>query len=164
MNTYTDYRKKIKSGDLLAWSHRGWRTWHDIKIQLMRMFTQSEYSHVGTAWVVAGRVLVIEAVEPKLRLYPLSRLGSFFHIPLKAEWSKATEEKALEHIGKDYKQLQAIRAYFEPLGKDNVSECAALAINIAAADNIDLGDRATPDAVVRQAQLYGHSLNYVVNE
>jgi hypothetical protein len=53
---YEAAREKVKSGDLLAWSHRGWRSWYDIQIQLVRFFTQSEYSHVGIAWVVGGRV------------------------------------------------------------------------------------------------------------
>jgi len=58
---YSEVRDTIKSGDLLAWSHRGWRTWYDIKIQAVRFFTQSEFSHVGVAWAVGGRVFVLEA-------------------------------------------------------------------------------------------------------
>ena len=164
MNTYNEYRSKIKSGDLLAWSHRGWKSIHDIKIQLVRMFTQSEYSHVGVAWVVGERVFVIEAVEPCVRIFPLSKLGSFYHIPLNAPWSASTEEKALSYVGAEYKQLQAIKAFFKPLGKGNVSECAALVLTILEHDGIILENRATPDAVVYQAQLYGHPTFYVENK
>lgn len=160
---YADIRSTIRSGDLLAWSHRGWRTIHDIKIQIVRMATRSEYSHVGVAWVVGGRVFVIEAVEPLVRVYPLSKLGAFYHIPLGAPWAPPTEELALSHLGKEYSQLDAIRAFFKPLGRSVVSECAALVLNVLHADGVDLGDRATPDGVVYQAQLYGHPTYYIEN-
>lgn len=160
---YADARPTLRSGDLLAWSHRGWSTFHDIKIQLVRMFTRSEYSHVGLVWVIGGRVLVIEAVEPLVRIYPLSKLGSFYHLPMQATWKPETEELALSHVGTPYSQLDAIRAFFKPLGSSVVTECAALVLNILHADGVDLGDRATPDAVVYQAQLYDHPTFYIEN-
>lgn len=158
---YADVRSTIRSGDLLAWSHRGWRTWHDFKIQMVRMFTRSEYSHVGVAWVVGGRVFVIEAVQPLVRVYLLSKLGGFYHIPTVAPWKPETEELALSHVGVPYSQLDAVRAFFKPLGRSVVTECAALVLNVLHADGVDLGDRATPDAVVYQAQLYGHPTFYI---
>lgn len=162
MKKYEEYRGNIKSGDLLAWSHRGWRSWHDIKIQIVRAFTQSEYSHVGCAWVVGARVLVIEAVEPMVRIYPLSKLGDFYHVPVEAPWGLATEEAALGYVGRDYKQLEAVEAYFRPLEEGTVSECAALVIEVLRRDGIYLGNRATPDAVMRTAQQRGHPTYYVV--
>lgn len=159
---YADARSTIRSGDLLAWSHRGWWSWHDFKIQMVRMFTRSEYSHVAIAWVVGGRVFVIEAVEPLVRIYPLSKLGEFYHIALGAPWKPETEEVALSHVGVRYSQLDAIKAFFRPLGPNKVTECAALALNILHADGVDLGERATPDAVVYQAQLFGHPTELIV--
>lgn len=70
---YTDLRPQIKTGDLLAWSHRSWGSWYDFKIQVVRMFTRSEYCHVGIAWVVNDRVFVIEAVSAGVRIFPLSK-------------------------------------------------------------------------------------------
>jgi hypothetical protein len=163
VKNYPTYRKEIKSGDILAWSHRGWKSFHDFKIQMVRAFTRSEYSHVGIAWVVGGRVFVIEAIEPCARIYPLSRAGSFYHIPLNADWKPSTEEIALSYIGADYKQLDAVKAFFKPLGKNSTSECAALVLNILDKDGIDLGNRATPDAVMLEAQLHGYPTYFVSN-
>lgn len=160
---YSDIRSTIKSGDLLAFSHEGWGSWHDFKVQMVRMFTRSEYSHVGIAWVVGDRVFCIEAVEPCARIYPLSKLGNFYWMPLKAPWKPSTEELALSYVGEEYKSLNAIKAFFKPLPKGDVSECAALAIQVAWADGIDLGNRATPDAVVEAAQAMGHPLYLVQN-
>jgi hypothetical protein len=99
VNKYSEIRSQIKSGDLLAFRHEGWKSWHDFKVQLVRMFTRSEYSHVAVAWVVGERVMVVEAVEPCVRIFPLSKLGSFYWIPLNAPWKKETEEKALSYVG-----------------------------------------------------------------
>ncbi len=158
---YTKCRPTIASGDLLAWSHRGWASFYDWKVQFIRFCMQSEYSHVGVAWCVGERVFVIEAVEPRARIYPLSKLGSFYHIPMFAPWKKETEEAALSFVGAEYKQLQAIKAFFTPLDRGNVSECAALAIEVLMHDGISLGTRATPDAVVREAQRLGNPTFFI---
>jgi hypothetical protein len=163
MPSYAAQRHEIKSGDLLAWSHRKWGSLYDIKIQAVRLFTMSEYSHVGIAWVVSGRVFVIEAVEPMVRIYPLSKLGSFYHIPLGAEWSPDTEAAAISHVGAEYRQLEAIEMYFRDWKPGVVSECAALVLEVCAQGGIYLGRRATPDAVVREAQRLGHPTYYLEN-
>lgn len=161
---YHNYRDSIQSGDLLAWSERGWSSWHDLKVQMVRMFTRSEYSHVGIAWVVSGRVFVIEAVMPKVRIYPLSKLGSFYHVPLNMSWSRDVEEFAISTVGEEYSQLSALKAFFKAVNRDEVDECASLAIAIANRARINLGTRATPDAVVRKALTFDHALRYVENE
>lgn len=161
---YATIRPSIRSGDLLAWSHRGIRSWHDLKIALVRMFTKSEYSHVGTAWVVGERVLVIEAVIPLVRIFPLSKLGDFYHLPLQAPWTQATEALALSYVGQEYSQLQAIQAPFVKPKHDDLWECAELAAHIALSDGIDLGQIYTPSEVVRNAQLRGALVQYVTQE
>jgi hypothetical protein len=153
---YADVRSKLKSGDLLAWSHRPWDTFYDVKIQAVRMITRSEYSHVGICWISAGRVWVIEAVQPRVRIYPLSKLGEFYYTTLDVAWTQDVEDAALEHIGVEYRQLDAIRAYFDMLESGKVSECAALALVVSMSGGVYLGDRATPDAVMREAQRLGN--------
>ena len=87
MNHYANIRQHIKSGDLLAWSHRApwWASLRDCKIALVRLFTRSEYCHVGIAWVLGGRVFVIEAVKPEVRIYPLSKLAPFYWVQVPAQ-------------------------------------------------------------------------------
>lgn len=158
---YRQARPLIRSGDLLGWSHRGVRSWHDLKIWLVRMFTRSEYSHVGTAWVVGNRVFVIEAVIPLVRIYPLSKLGDFYWFPLEAAWSEAAEALALSKVGHKYSQLQAVQAPFSTPRADDLWECAELAATVAAVDGINLGLVYTPSEVVRQAMLRGSVATYV---
>ena len=57
---------------------------HDksIAVCLEGMFTRSTYAHVGLAWVIGGRVFVLEAVKPRLRIYPLSKYANFYLLGL----------------------------------------------------------------------------------
>ena len=65
---YQDARVDIQSGDLLAWSGRS------AIGRFIRSWTGGTASHVGVAWVVAGRVLVLEAREGRgVTVRPLSR-------------------------------------------------------------------------------------------
>ena len=158
---YKQARPMIRSGDVLAWSHRGINSWHDLKIWFVRMFTRSEYSHVGTAWVVGSRVFVIEAVMPKVRIYPLSKLGDFYWLQMGAYWRKATETLALSFVGDDYSQLQAMVSPFITPPDDRRWECAELVATVARQDSIDLGAVYTPSEVVLAAQKRGAPLTYV---
>ena len=160
---YTEARPHIRSGDLLAFSHGDWRSWSGIKVNLVRMFTRSTYSHVGIAWVIGERVFVLEAVKPKLRIYPLSSSGDFYRLSMDAPWQQQTEAYALRKIGTDYSELLAMRAFFGPLEKGNVQECAAYAREVLLCDGINLGDRSTPDAVVDAALLLGANIDFVNN-
>ncbi len=160
---YSDVRRTIKSGDLLAWSHRRWKNWHDIKIQIVRFFTQSEYSHVGTAWVVGERVFVIEAVQPLVRIFPLSELGDFYFIPTFGIWNKESEEFALKQVGCPYTQLEAIKAFFSRLKPNGKWECAELCIAIAERMGVNLGTISTPTHVVLAAQRLGSATTYIQN-
>ena len=158
---YTHVRPMIRSGDILAWSHRGIRSWHDLKIWFVRLFTRSEYSHLGTAWVVGSRVFVIEAVMPKVRIYPLSKLGDFYWLQMGAYWRKATETLALSYVGDDYSQVQAMVSPFITPPNDDRWECAELVACIARQDSIDLGAAYTPSEVVLAAQKRGAPLAFV---
>lgn len=164
MSKYEKYRANIKSGDILAFSHEGWKTWKDFKTQMVRVFTRSTYSHVGIAVELSGRLFILENVVPYARLYPLSMAGNFYHLPMKdVDWTPEFEEKAFKRIGTPYSQLQAIKAFFVNLGRGNYAECAALVWNIMYDANVYLGDRQTPDSIVLQAQLLGSPVNYIEN-
>ncbi len=158
---YDEIRGQIASGDIIAWTHRKWGSFYDIKVQLVRIFTRSEYSHVGTAWVVGERVFVIEAVEPKVRIYPLSKYDEFYWMPMKAPWTKKTEALALSKVGDTYSTRDAMRAMFTTLEDDEKWECAELVANIAASDGINLGKLYTPSSVVRFAQLMHKPMHLV---
>lgn len=160
---YNSIRNNIKSGDLLAWSHKSWRSWYDIKIQLVRLFTQSEYSHVGLAWCIGERVFVLEAVTPYVRIYPLSRSKEFYWIPLNIQWDNKIEEEALSKVGDSYSQLDAIKAFFSLSIKNNKWECAEYVADILNVGGIDLGSKLTPAHIVESALKLGNDLHFISN-
>ena len=163
---YTTVRASIKSGDLIAQSHRApfWRSFFDFKIAVVRALTQSEFSHVGVAWVIAERVFILEAVSAGVRIFPLSRAGDFYHLPLPALWGTDAEAYALSHVGDSYSQIEAIQAYFGPVDElGDVWECAQYALCVLEQAGIQLGTVATPTAVVRAAQLLGAPCSLITN-
>ena len=144
---YNEIRDRIRSGDLLAFARNSWTS------SVIRIFTRSTYSHVGVAWVTGGRVFILESVgHGGTRIFPLSLSGDFYLLPLRAPWTPSVEEFALENVGIRYSVLDAILAYFGRLPRGSMRECAAYALEIYRRACVDLGDRATPDAVVLEAQ------------
>ena len=154
---YSTARKKIRSGDLLAWSHRPWGSWHDFKIQMVRALTQSEYCHVGIAWNVSGRLFALEAVLTGVRIFPLSRMLPFYHIPLLVKWESEVEAWALAQVGEPYSQWQAIKAGLGLLkaGDDSIWQCAEYAQEVLRRGGVDLPGPATPAALVTAAMKAG---------
>ena len=164
---YIDARPLIRSGDLLAFSHAApwYRSWYDLKVALVRMFTMSEYSHVALAWCVGERVFVLEAVTPLVRIFPLSKLGDFYWIPLNAQRFDAEALVfALAHVGEEYSQSQAAQSFFHLPADDDEWQCAEYVRRVALVDAIDLGPVATPTAVVRYAMAKGATAFLVTNE
>lgn len=165
--SYEEIKPKIQSGDILAWTHKGWDSFYDFQIQMVRMATRSEYSHVGIAWVVGGRVFVIEAVVPQVRIYPLSREVPFYWIPCGDYWSEATEEFALSKVGEVYSKWQAIMSFFNKVqaGKDNLWQCAELVNKILTVGNVLKYNEAssTPTSIVEALQSKGYPI-YMVNK
>ncbi len=124
---YIDARQKIKSGDVLAWSEGGWGSIHDMEVGLVRMVTQSEYAHVGMALDMGSRLMVVEAVVPYIRIFPLSRLTPFYWMASPFIWTPEAEEILLNRVGLPYSKWEAIRAFFTTDTKGTkVWECAKL--------------------------------------
>jgi hypothetical protein len=163
---YKEIRTKIKSGDLVALTHENWNSLYDLQIQAVRIFTESEYSHVAIAWVVGGRVFLIEAVTPKVRIFPLSNLQDtgFYWIPTDTPMSDAELEFGLKRVGiGEYSKIEAVEAQFNMLnvGSNDKWECSELVIAMRKLSGLHLGDKATPSAVVQSALEQGMVLNYI---
>ena len=154
---YEKARTKIRSGDLLAWSHSPWSSWHDIKVQLVRMFTRSEYCHVATAIRRSDdQIDAFEAVLKGVRLFPLEKMLPFYWVPLKrATWNKGVEKWCRDQIGEEYSQWQAILAGMGMLkraGEDALWECAELKMEVMERMQVPISCHQTPTDVVRAVQ------------
>lgn len=161
---YNDARPLIQSGDVLAFSHEGWTSKSDLESQAVRFFTRSEFSHVALAWVVAGRVFALEAVVPMVRIYPLSKLGDFYWLPMRHPLIEQAEEYALSRIGEQYSKWEAIRGFFNRNKDDASWQCAEYVLAVLRSAGVDLACHATPTAVVRSAMGRGNPLIFVQEE
>ena len=145
MAYYDYYKTEIESGDLLAWSSTA------IELKIVQLFTLSSFDHVGIAWRVDGRLFVIEARPPEIRIYPLSKLRPFYHVPMHIDWSEDYTEYLLEHVGDPYSRWEAIRAFFNISKKDNHWQCAEFANSFYSRVGLDIDFGLTPRSVVDAA-------------
>lgn len=155
---YSDARPLIEIGDLFAFSHDGFSSRQDLESQAVRFFTRSEFSHVGVAWPVAGRVFILEAVVPLVRIYPLSKLLPFYWIPMRKPLEPAAEELALSIIGEPYSKWEAIRGFFGAARANSKWQCAEYVQSVLAANGTNLPGKPTPTAVVHGAMAMGNPL------
>lgn len=164
MSKYADIRDQIKTGDLLAWSTGDWRSWHGIQVNLVRMFTRSEFSHVGVACVMAGRVFVIEAVASGVRLFPLSRELPFYWIRRPQALSDQAVEWAFQHIGREYEsKLKMVWAFLtgRSIDRNRRFQCAELVRAIYAEDGEAFPGPDIPSALVNAAMASWGPVEYV---
>lgn len=164
---YDEARSKIKSGDLLAWTHSQWGSWYDVKIQMVRAFTQSEYSHVGIAYTLADRVFVIESVTGGIRMQPLSKWTPFYWLPIEQYWDDDVEKQAMSKMGEEYSTFDAIRSFFTTItpGTDKAWECAEYANFIIGQRHKNIANiRNVPSETVKWAQDVLNAPLYLVTQ
>lgn len=150
---YVEHRSKITTGDLLAFSSGSWTSLHNAEVNIVRMLTRSEYSHVGVAWVVHNRVFILEAVGSGIRMYPLSKDLPCYWIPRNKTLKNKTLDEAFSLIGEKYSKLEAVKAFFNKvkIGENKVWECAEFVAHLYEVDGDGLNCLATPSSVVNSA-------------
>lgn len=166
MSSYNDFRFTIKSGDLIAFSHTSWKSVYDIQVQAVRAASFTEFSHIGIAVVLGGRVWIAESVTPVVRFVPLSNFTKegFFVIHTDTEMTEEELEYLLSKVGNGkYSKWQAILAWLGKLklGADELYECAEYVILARRLSGLDLGDRAVPAAVVKEALSKGFPMYWL---
>jgi uncharacterized protein YycO len=149
----TTARPRIESGHLIAWSHRPWASWYDLQVQAVRVFTRSEYCHVGIAWRAGACLFALEAVRTGVRIFPLYRLQPYYYLTVPAVWTPEVERWALEQVGEPYSRWQAVKAGLGLLkaGEDNIWQCAEYAQAVLARAGVELKGKATPAHLVDEA-------------
>ena len=149
---YDEARGRIQDGDLLIWTKDQNSTKSNLFLKLVRLFTQSEFAHVGVAYWIGHRLYVIEATIPEIRIYPLSKKEEFYHLPMDIDFGEAQEDWLMARIGKSYSFMDCVRAYFGYVHSDNDKyQCAELCAEFYRDAGVELGQALTPNQVVYQA-------------
>lgn len=164
---YSEFKKVCQPGDLIAVSHQEWKTVADIESQIVRMMTESEYSHVCVLLESGGDTpTILEAVVPAVKVNPIDRYleNGFYwiHMPDKP-MTDAEREYGLSKVGQEYSKGEAIAGYLKLLdiGSDQKWQCSELTISMRKFSGISLGPVATPAAVVHAALSRGYTLTLV---
>lgn len=156
-------RSDIKSGDLLVWKRSKFSKKSNFYLNIIRFSTRSEYAHVAIAWRLEGRLFLVEATQPILRITPVRTADEFYHVPMSVNWDSISESWLLDKVGLKYSILDAVRAYLgKTIEDDNRYQCAELAHEFYETHGIDLGDAYTPSALVSAALEKRHTtLNFI---
>ena len=163
---YAIARPQIKTGDLLVWSGGSWRSLHDAQVMAIRLFDTTDYTHIGFAWVVLGRVFVLHAVGRGVSIDPLSTQGPFYWIPMDVDFPEAALEAGFARVGEHYSKLDAILGFLRRLkiGEDRAWQCAEFVLWLWRQAGYDLAYTATPSAIVEAALEHGRTLHKVTPE
>jgi len=145
-------RSDIASGDLLVWKKSKFSKTSNFYLNLIRFFTRSEYAHVGVAWRIDGRLFVVEASQPVVRIVPVKEADEFYHISMDIAWTEFSENWLLDKVGLKYSILDAVRAYLgKTIEDDRRYQCAELANEFYKLHGINLSYAFTPSLLVSEA-------------
>jgi hypothetical protein len=164
---YVDAVKIMRPGDIVAVSHQQWDSLSDLESQVVRIMTESEFSHVCVvSEIKEGVPFVLEAVVPRVTINPLTKYldQGFYYIPTADKpMTKAEEEYGMSKVGDEYSKWEAVGGYFDliKIGGDDLWMCAELTIAMRNMSGLSLGTHATPAAVVKQALDKGYSMHFI---
>lgn len=151
-------RSEIKSGDLIAWTSLS-----SFYLKIVRLFTFSEYTHVGVAIVDEdGTIHVVEATRPKVEMNKLDKRMPIYHIPMNVDMTKEAVDLLQSYVGKKYSVLQAALSYINVYIDDDKWYCTELAYDFYNKLGYEFKKRLTPTKFIKEAvSKYGKELNYI---
>ena len=120
---YWEARGQIESGDVILFRGRGPVAW------LIRTLTHSLYDHAAIAWVIGGRVLVIEArMLGGVKVDPLSMrlVDDASWVATGIFFDELRLRTAIRDLGKPYSFGNCFRALAGLPGRRGGFECAQL--------------------------------------
>lgn len=147
---------EIKSGDLVTWKGKG-----GFFNNIIRLFTLSEYTHVGIAVVEEDGVYVVEAVRPFVRKIKLSERTPLQVIPMKVEYDNELDNFLTSTIGRRYSILQAALSFLNIYIDDDNWYCTELGYEFYSKVGISFDKHLTPTRFIRQAIAYSGVMYYI---
>lgn len=166
---YSEFKSVCRSGDLIFVSHQGWNSISDIESQVVRLATESEFSHTCVAYVHDYEPCAIEAVVPSVTVSSLDKYieqGFYWVATTDKPMSRQEEEYGLSKLGQKYSKLEAVEGYFDliEIGGSESWFCAELTIAMRRLSGLDLGNHCTPSAVAKKVLSQGYTLTYVTKD
>ena len=81
----SDMKHEIKTGDTLAFTTKKITSITSFFLWMYQKFAKVKYSHVGIAVWLGDRLFIVEAVQPRVSITPISKVDSFYHVPVSTD-------------------------------------------------------------------------------
>jgi len=151
--------KNVREGDLIAF------TSNSFLGNMVRLFTKSEYSHVGVVMFRDNIPYLVEAVRPVVRMTPLSHREPYYHIPMGIDKVSDEARKLLySRIGEKYSIIQAVLAKFNIFINDNSWYCTEVTHEFYLTQGFDIPKLLLPTDFVREVLKIVSASYYVQRE
>lgn len=125
---YSKMRSEITTGDLIAYDTEEIDSFFGFVLYLYQKILKARYTHVGVAVCMGGRVFLLEATPPSVRLIPLTMCGNFYHIKTDIQVPESKMMNVLfTLIGKSYSIFDLIKSKFGIANDDSDLYCSELA-------------------------------------
>lgn len=153
----------VKTGDILAFTGPRVGTRTHFFAYLVRLFTMSEYSHVGIAYKVGERLYLLEAQVPEVRITPMGDKGGYYLLPMNVKVNDNVIDSLLNKVGEEYSIVEAIRSYFGFNDfEDSKWICTEYVKYYLDMVDVQLGIVKTPSDIVKSLMdQYGKSLVFI---
>lgn len=125
---YSEIRSKIKTGDLIATDEAPIDSFFGLVLSLYQKILGAKYTHVGVAVRMGGRVFVVEATPPEVRLVPISMFGDFKLIQTEMKDNENAQlEFLFASLGKKYSIFDMLKGTLGITGDNSDYYCSELA-------------------------------------
>lgn len=116
---YSEIRDTLKTGDLVSWKAGKVNSFFTAILKIYQKILKPKSVHVGIVFVIGGRVFVVEARPPQIRIYPLSRMEDFYLIRTNIPDNKNDVDLLLTEVGIEYGVFDLIKGILFGEGKNN---------------------------------------------
>ena len=124
---YSDIRDSLRTGDLVSWKAGKVNSFFTAVLKIYQKILKPKSVHVGIVFVIGGRIFVVEARPPAIRIYPLSQMEDFYLIQTNIPDEKANVDFLLQEVGVEYGILDLVRGLLFADGKNNKQQyCSEL--------------------------------------
>lgn len=110
---YSEIRSDIKTGDLISWKAGKVNSIFSFILYVYQKILKPKSVHVGIVVNdIGGRLLVVEARPPAVRIFPLSMMEDFYLIKTNIPYEQNDIDFLLKKLGVKYGALDVIKGLF----------------------------------------------------
>lgn len=99
---YSEIRDTLKTGDLVSWKAGKINSLFSFVLKIYQKILKPKSVHVGIVLCLGGRIFVVEARPPAVRIYPLSMMDDFYLVKTDIPFEQNNIDFLLREVGVPY--------------------------------------------------------------